>query len=434
MKRILIISSYREACGPAAHTIYLEKSLREFDVEVEIFKLNVYLLRSPVKVSAKAVREELSKIIHKANKADGVIFQLEPGLYGIAPWISYPRINKLLDKIKTKTLVVIHGFDRPSKSSITLLDLFLKFAKPVSFFSSFKDTIRTLSLFTNSSYRGFFKRLRKKRVVTFSLADQRELKLYKNVDSTYVPISYLTSKAISKIKESSNTFRNEILDRLDLNENSKLIISPGFINTYKNIITTVDSLQFLPENYHLIIAGALHPHSSQLNKALEELLEAKIGSSIPRPYYTRFLNETEKNLNKPTMLKDTIEYPASVRDRIHFVGAQNDDLLNEWIAASDYVVLPYLDTETGQSGSGPFTLAIELGRQSFFGSASVFKAQSFVNSTSPFLFDSANSKELAYCLKNAELDKKYYEEFVKVFSSNYNAHKQSETYLKLLEE
>ena len=121
-----------------------------------------------------------------------------------------------------------------------------------------------------------------------------------------------------------------------------------------------------------------------------------------------------------------------MRDRIHFIGSVDDDQLNNWIAASDFVVLPYLNTESGTKRLRPFALAVEIGQQCFFGSAAVFRAQDFIKSTSSFSFDSANPIELAYLIRNAERDKKHYESFVANFRSLYTAETQAATYIRLL--
>ncbi len=427
MMKIVIISSFREACGPAAHTIYLKKALENIGVDVEVAKIDVTLMRRTNRKAKPLVRKEIGRIIKLSNQADGVVFQIEPGLYGPAPWISYKRINKLLDRIKVKTLSVIHGWDRPS---LVYNDLFGLVKDALSTFD--KDYGRyylsRLILRFHPSYNGFIKRLKKRPVVCFSQSDVLELNFFSGKNSTYVPISYLLQEDINRIASNSALLRENINERLNIKSNDKIIIAPGFINEYKNIITTVDSLKYLPPNYHLVIAGGLHPHSSQLNKMLFELLRAKSGVKSPKPSYVLSVGPIENSVSASIVQ----EYPQDLRDRIHFVGSVDDDELNNWIAAADYVVLPYLNTVTGQSGSGPFALAIEIGKQSFFGSAGVFYAQDYVLSTSPFTFDSTNPSELAYCLQNAEKDKKHYDEFISKFRASYTAESQADKYLKLL--
>ena len=426
MMKIVIISSFREACGPAAHTIYLKKALENVGVDVEVAKIDVSLMRRTSRAANNLVRKELNRIIKLSNQADGVILQIEPGLYGPAPWISYKRINKLLDRIKVKALTVIHGFDRPSVVYKSLLGIVKDALSPNS--TERRYYLSQIMLRFHPSYSGFLKRLSKRPVVCFSKADINELDFFSGDNNNYVPISYLLQEDINRIASGSDRFRKNIIKRLNIDPKDKLIIAPGFINTYKNTIATLNSLQYLSKNYHLIICGGLHPHSSQLNESLFELVKAKNGAKAPMPEYF-------KNLKLPkfsSSVSPIEEYPKELRDRIHFVGSADDDALNDWIAAADYVVLPYLNTITGQSGSGPFALAIEIGKQSFFGSASVFYAQDYVSSTSPFTFDSTNPSELAYRIQNAERDKKHYDEFISKFRATYTAERQAHKYLELL--
>lgn len=426
--KISIISSYREACGPAAHTKYLEKALISLGIEVQILKVDVSLMRANNSRLKNAIKNHISNMIESANTCDGLVFQIEPGLYGPLPWIAYNRINKILDKTKVPTLVVLHGFDRPARVFENFSEYIKNLYNP--FKNDFKYNLAKLRLKFSFSYIGFLSRLKKHEIVCFSRADQNELFLTRNISSSYVPISYLLADDIKKIKDNSNMSRKILCERLGLNFEDKLILAPGFINEYKNTITTIDALQFLPKDYHVIIAGGVHPHSSQLNKALDEMLRAKSGTINPKPRHFKQLEKSRKP--EPVILNKAIEYDSAIRDRIHFIGSLDDDKLNQCIASCDFVVLPYLNTITGQSGSGPFTLAIEIANQSFFGSASVFRAQDYLDSTSSFVFDSVNSNELAYLLKNADRDKAEYIKFVEKFQKKYNAESQALKYLEIL--
>lgn len=426
--KISIISSYREACGPAAHTKYLERALISLGIEVQIIKVDVPLMRTNSSRLQKAVKDHIKNMVETANTCDGLVFQIEPGLYGPFPWIAYNRINKILDRTKVPTLVVLHGFDRPAR----IFENFSEYIKNLynPFKHDFRFNLAKLRLRLSYSYKGFLSRLKKHKIVCFSRADQNELLMTRNISSSYVPISYLLAEDIKKIKNNSNISRKDLCERLKLNLGDKLILAPGFINDYKNTITTIDALQFLPKDYHLIIAGGVHPHSYQLNKALVEMLRAKSGSEKPQPRHLEQLENSNKP--EPIILNKVIEYDSDVRNRIHFIGSLDDEKLNHCIAACDFVVLPYLNTVTGQSGSGPFTLAIEIANQSFFGSASVFRAQDYVDSTSSFVFDSINSNELAYLLKNADKDRAEYINFVEKFQKKYNAESQTLKYLEIL--
>lgn len=423
MEKIVIISSFREADGPAAHTGYLKKTLESMGLEVEIAKVDVNLMRKTTHRAKPLVKKEIARIVNLSNQSNGVIFQIEPGLYGPAPWIAYRRINKIIRGININMLIVIHGWTRPSIALDSSLGNLKKLINPAGR-GERRHLFSLLFLRFHPSYRRFLKNLVKNTTVCFSLSDVNELKLYGSINSTYVPISYLQKEDIKRIISGSAVFRQKICERLNIGKGKKLIIAPGFINTYKNSIAIFDSLQYLPENYHLIIAGGLHPYGLQKNLSLFELLEAKAGNKMFMPSYI------EQTLKQKKMYSR--EYPQHIRNRIHFIGSLDDDALNDWIAASDFVVLPYLNTITGQSGSGPFTLAIEIGNQSFFGSANVFKSQDFVESFSPFTFDSTNSAELAYLIKNADRDKAHYDSFVSKFKNLYNAESQAKTYLKLL--
>ena len=410
--KIAIISSYREACGPAAYTKFLERILRDLGHTVVICKLDVKLLRTNSSIASKAAIKHLQDLAMTAETCDKIFWQFEPGLLSSIPSVAYKRANGLLKRISaSKTTITIHGFDRPSRVRLNLYGIVKHILQP-------KTTLRIFSNFQLSlsfAYFKFLRSLKSVRVFCFKNSDVEELRLFLGVDSTYLPISYLSKQEIITLKKSRNSKRASLVDYLNVEPTDHLICIAGFVSDYKNHSVALNALKLLPSNFKLVIAGGLHPHADDKSEYLDKLLSANYSEMYSRKF------EGERG--------DVLFSQSLLDSRVFFLGNQSDEKLNDIIVACDLVLLPYFNTLSGQSGSGPLALTIELAKNSLISSADVFTSQDRLSNNDEFVFNSANHEELALKIANHKKTEDDFVEFVRVFREEYNAETQAITYM-----
>ncbi|HEX3991349.1 MAG TPA: hypothetical protein VHX39_09280 [Acetobacteraceae bacterium] len=143
---------------------------------------------------------------------------------------------------------------------------------------------------------------------------------------------------------------------------AKLIGSFGFLSPYKGFETALRALHYLPEDYHLLIFGGVHPQAIKREQVIDPYIqtlldEAHIGQSI---LDTMNVKGTPLSLNLDAASKDLLSrHPDDLYRRVHFLGVHNDEAFMRAMVLCDMVVLPYL--EVGQSSSGPIAMALEMG-------------------------------------------------------------------------
>lgn len=137
------------------------------------------------------------------------------------------------------------------------------------------------------------------------------------------PLVYLSEEDIRRIGDLPP---HPIRERLPAG--SHLSGAFGFISDYKGIDVALAALRELPAHHHLAIFGGVHPNL--------------IGHDI-----------------NPTLAGLLAQCDDALRGRVHFMGAVSDEEFLRGMLACDAVLTPY--RETGFSGSGPASLAMELG-------------------------------------------------------------------------
>jgi glycosyltransferase involved in cell wall biosynthesis len=187
---------------------------------------------------------------------------------------------------------------------------------------------------------------------------------------TDYPYNQLSKEEIKDIKNTHA--RTALLKRFKLSDNDKLIGCFGFITRYKGIDTAIKALSNLPPEYKLLIFGTAHPNHIALHKAID-------------PY----MNELIQLINDPKL---------NLSERVLFGGKTNNQEFTAAIHGCDFVVLPYL--ETGQTSSGPTTMALELSKKivatnnHFFNEVATYAPNAFLQ------FDIGNYTHLAQLIRN----------------------------------
>jgi glycosyltransferase involved in cell wall biosynthesis len=81
-------------------------------------------------------------------------------------------------------------------------------------------------------------------------------------------------------------------------DGDKWIILPGFVTPYKGHIVAIQALQYLPNNYKLVIAGGVHPKNKKAANYWSELLSCIDSlSMMSRVYITGFIESANDQAN-----------------------------------------------------------------------------------------------------------------------------------------
>ena len=412
MKRIAIVSSYNEECGAAFYSSRLKKHFEAAGFEVDVKRLPVSLLRikSPSAIRRKG-DAEIRRIASELPPYDAVFLQLEPGLYGTTARSSYRRI-KLLLQASRQVVVTVHGFDR-SYGGTSLLASLGAMAR-----GEFMEGVRELRGYhLRNDLRAFWNYVRDAahvKVLTFCMADQTLLKRYYDLPRVdHYPITYFDQAEVARIKASVD--RDVFLRQHGMDPRKKYFAVCGFLSAYKGHLTAMKALEFRPEDWNVVILGGEHPHSIEAEKDIGRYLRQLLAFSVEKEDggpmavgasgLSGNLQMFDSNRKE---IKDEL-FPLSefkhflprkeLRNRIKFLGQVSDEDMPKFYCALDYVVHPYIRTKSGQSGSGPATLALEFGAKSLFTNVPVFREMGEYFKNAMYFFNVGNFIELSEALE-----------------------------------
>jgi glycosyltransferase involved in cell wall biosynthesis len=363
-RTLALISTYSDLCGIAAYTRSLEKQLGDI-FDVTVFDLDQFLLRSTHSRVRKFADRHIQDICREIRNYDTVNLQLEHGTLGRNcrdihrrfTWIlrAAPRLS-----VTFHTVFQCEAFD--FREYIKEL-LNLNFAKAIALRSQYNRK-HLLSAGVASRLR----RAQRFKPVTLIVHTRRDRALMKYVHGMKNvhdhPLSFLTAAEAEQIRRSSSRKKFAMLDTVP--KDSKLIGVFGFLGRYKGFDTVIRALHHLPQDYHLLIFGSVHPNEIKAQQPIDpvvsslfdagyvdtsvaERMGGNLGASAPAISVT--VDGSMRDL--------LIGHPKDLSDRIHFLGAQSDADFLSGMAICDAVVFPYL--EVGQSSSGPISQALELG-------------------------------------------------------------------------
>lgn len=413
--KLAIVSSYNEECGAAFYSARLKCHLEAAGHQVEILRLPVSLLRQerPRSVRIKADRE-VALIATQSRSYDAVLLQFEPGLFGSNGRDSYTRALQIARAAK-KAVLTVHGFDRLNdcidKVSVIKGLLRLRLG-PLS---------RELRESRARAYAAmFWKAVRRSSnidVLTFCQADRTLLSRFFDITRIHdFPITYFTQTEVDETR-ASNT-RENTLARYGLSPSLKYIGVVGFFGRYKGFLTAMKALEYLPEDYHLAIVGGEHPQALVAERDIGTYLSQMLAFSQYDPNSYRspgdshdysllgLLDATSARQAQLTEIFETSDLlhfmpTRCLKNRIHFLGQVPDEDMPPLYTALDHVVLPYIKTRSGQSGSGPATFAMEFGTPAVFSNAPVFREMArYYTGAMPF-FNVGNFVELAEAIRRS---------------------------------
>jgi glycosyltransferase involved in cell wall biosynthesis len=417
MKRLAIVSSYNEECGAAFYSSRLKKHFEASGYEVTVKRLPVSLLRvsSPVGIRRKGDLE-IARIANEVADYDAVCLQFEPGLYGTTPKSSYRRVRQILAKAK-QAIITVHGFDRHASATSAIMGVYQALTfHPRAAWHEFKN------LRISSEVEKFWIYVRKAqhvKVLTFCKADQ--VLLQRHFDLPRVdnyPITYFDQGEVESIRSSVD--RQKFLKQFGLDPRKKYFAVCGFLSRYKGHFTAMKALEFLPDDWNLVVLGGEHPHGIEADKDIggyvQQLLAFSTESEksdplggMAAPSNSNTLSSlvfgsdrNRQDIRDELFKKSDFRYflpKVELTNRIKFLGQVSDEEMPKFYAALDYVVHPYMKTKSGQSGSGPATMALEFGAKSLFTNVPVFREMNSYFTDSMHFFNVGNFIELAEALQ-----------------------------------
>ncbi len=397
-RRIAIVSTYHELCGVAAYTRRLEQRLRD-SFDVTVFDLDQFLLRSRHQRLRRLGDRHIKHICREIAGFDAVNLQLEYGLLGRRPADISRRFRWLVAAAPdiTVTFHSLQGSTVFDQAGLAHALLRVNLRKAVEQWLAF----RRQHYLDNGILHRLRRAQRRKpvRVIVHNRRDRRQMTYIHRVKKVYDhPLAYLTSAEAAAIRAAATRRCFPLLDRLP--GDSVVIGVFGFLSQYKGFETAIRAMQYLPEHYHLLVFGAIHPNaivarrpidpylSSLLTEAyFDESLAERLGSAVPGLALT--VDSEVKDL--------LVRHPKELSRRLQFMGAMADVEFLAAMAICDSVVFPYL--EVGQSSSGPMSQALELGCRIIASRSRTFLEFARYHPNRVEFFDIGNHLELAQRLQ-----------------------------------
>lgn len=414
-KRLAIVSSFNEECGAAFYSSRLKVHLEAAGHQVDVKRLPVSLLRVQTpRVIRNKGDQAVAQIAGELRDYDAVLLQFEPGLYGSNRRTSYRRVTKLL-KAARNAIVTVHGFDRASAgagvlSAIdALIDRDLRRAYAHITVGGLVDEIGRFWKFVASAPHV--------KVMTFCRGDETLLKRFYGLSRiTNYPITYFSAEQAREIRASVD--RDLFLRKVGLDPRHKHFAVYGFLNAYKGHMTAMKALEYLPDDWHLSIIGGEHPQGlspdRDIGPYVRQLLAFGLTTEGPASADQAMValpGEVQAmkpvSYEKQQIRTELFRYSEfrnflpsrDLRDRIHFLGQVSDEEMPRYYHAMDFAVHPYIKTMSGQSGSGPATMAVEFGSDALFSNAPVFREMGQYFDGAMGFFNIGNFVELAEALQ-----------------------------------
>lgn len=346
-KKVLFISTYKTACGIGTFTETLETHLSEkYDVEIGV--LDQYVLKGTDPRLEKAGDALIEEIISRAKTADIVNLQWEPGLLGGTKKQILRRFEKILQSAKN-VVVTVHTVIPEEKLSILTLARMLKHRH---FSSAVRYIAENVQGYGRKTYQLLEAASNQSENFQLIVHTPREVRFFKEAigikSVSAHPLSYirkgwedLLEKRAAEIKES---FESEYgIDK-------KFIGFFGFLSDYKGVTTSIEAMRTLPDHYHLMLFGGVHPALIRDGEQVSPYVKQLMATVHP---------ENTTSRQKKSLLQ-----------RVHFLGAPDDFDFAAAIKACDINVFPYV--EIGQSASGPVSQSVELCKRTIVSSNKMF--------------------------------------------------------------
>jgi glycosyltransferase involved in cell wall biosynthesis len=362
--RLALVSTCSDLCGIAAYSRSLEKQLADA-FEVTVFDLDQFLLRSAHTRVRRFADRHIQEICREIREFDAVNLQLEHGTLGRSCRDIFRRftwIARAAPRLSVTFHTVFEADEFDFKRFFREL-LSLNFGKAVALRAEYnRNHLLSAGIATH------LRRAQRLKPVSVIVHTRREL-----WHMTYVhglrhvydhPLSFLSEEEAEEVRRAASRHNFPLLDQVP--DDAKLVGIFGFLGRYKGFDTVIRALHHLPNNYHLLIFGGVHPNEIKRHQPIDPVVSSLFDAGYVDTNIAERMRAGPARTS-PTVsvavdgsMRDLlVDHPKDLSRRIHFLGATSDAEFLSGMAVCDSVVFPYL--EVGQSSSGPISQAIELG-------------------------------------------------------------------------
>ena len=396
--RLAVVSTHDDLCGIAAYTRSLERQLGDI-FDVTVFELNQFLLRSNHRRVRRFADRHIQAICREIRHYDSINLQLEHGTLGRSCGDIFRRFNWIVGasprlSVTFHSIMLSEGFDYPE----WLREICrLNFAKAIA--------MRSAYMRANRLSAGIARRLRRAQrfkpvaLVVHTRRDLLHMKYVHGMRNVYDhPLSFIDCGEAQEVRRRAARAQFPVLDALPAQ--SKLIGVFGFLGRYKGFDTVIRALHHLPEEFHLLIFGGVHPNEIRRHQPVDPVVSSMFDagfidtSVVERTRTTAGTSAPAVSVTVDGSMRDLlVEHPKDLSGRIHFLGAQSDADFLSGMAICDAVVFPYL--EVGQSSSGPISQSLELGCRVIASRTHTFLQFAKYHPDTIEFFDIGNHVELA---------------------------------------
>ncbi len=391
--RIAIVSTYDEMCGIAGYTRALERQLT-LHADVTVFDLDQYLLRSQHKRIQRQANEHIKEIAAALHQFDSVNIQLEHGTLGRTAGQIIRRFRRLARAAPALSVTfhtVLLGENLPWETLSRLVTT----AKFASAGRVLGDV--WLGRVLGRGIQGQLRQLQRIKPVSVIVHTKRDMRMMRDLFGLqrvlHHPLSFIARSEAQALRVRTSRADFPLLAKVP--PQAKLIGTFGFLSPYKGFDTAIRALNLLPEDHHLLIFGGLHPQGIKREETID-------------PYVQKLLRTAHIGQTPLDQLKESglrlapsggelslllAGHPRSLHERVHFMGALPDEQFYAAMALCDVAVFPYL--EVGQAGSGPISIAAEMGTRIIASRTGAFRAFAKYHPGLIEFFDIGNFAELA---------------------------------------
>ena len=396
--RLAVVSTHDDLCGIAAYTRSLERQLGDI-FDVTVFELNQFLLRSNHRRVRRFADRHIQAICREIRHYDSINLQLEHGTLGRSCGDIFRRFNWIVGasprlSVTFHSIMLSEGFDYPE----WLREICrLNFAKAIA--------MRSAYMRANRLSAGIARRLRRAQrfkpvaLVVHTRRDLLHMKYVHGMRNVYDhPLSFIDCGEAQEVRRRAARAQFPVLDALPAQ--SKLIGVFGFLGRYKGFDTVIRALHHLPEEFHLLIFGGVHPNEIRRHQPVDPVVSSMFDagfidtSVVERTRAAAGTSAPAVSVTVDGSMRDLlVEHPKDLSGRIHFLGAQSDADFLSGMAICDAVVFPYV--EVGQTSSGPISQSLELGCRVIASRTHTFLQFAKYHPDTIEFFDIGNHVELA---------------------------------------
>ena len=348
-----------QLCGIAGYTRALVPQL-EPSMDVEVFDLDQFLLRSTHRRVQKMADRHIREIASRLGEFDAVNIQLEFGTLGLTPPQILRRLGYLARASRALT-ITFHTVLDADGFPWGAVGAALARLRPGRARAIFEAAVHRQRLALGM--HRLLRRTQARKPLGIVMHGKREARLMRDLHRyravEYHPLSFLPPAAARSIRAS--TSRADFPQLSHLPDDAVLVGTFGFVSEYKGFETAIQALRLLPENHRLLIFGGVHPQRIRrhqpIDPYLEQLMEdGGIGATVLQALSEERTPKLQLRDNAAALLAPP---PQDLTRRIHFMGALSDADFAKAMAVCDVVAMPY--QEVGQTSSGALALALDMG-------------------------------------------------------------------------